>query len=465
MYAKPAPFHPSSDNGTADPYPSGYATWIADVLLTADYHGDRWVAGTPYTLSYGNTYGQYEPWYVFRRLNEHYYDGSNTELETQAIASGNLFRTEIAALGTPYAVNSVWSYTRGLADDYILNGATDSKTAVVGMALLGSYAADSNPLNPASGAISDEATSREAAYNMMAYMQAERCGEAHRARTEAMVRIVLADVGETVSFVRDDNGATNSSGTLADGGHIEQWLGDYITDSDGVYVSGTSNFVTHDYAPFMGGLSAYSLIYHYEHATQNGTHQGGNNSSTLTVDDGAWVDDFLVGRTVNNVTDGSTGTITANSGGTVTATLSGGTDNDWDSGDTYEIVGTLDGGSIDADDDTIPKLIRLADATWNEAWEVVPDSGTFYLRPSQSQEAMSLNNLISQYYWWLYAKTGQSRFLNRADEMFNATNGYSTLVYRGVATQVYLSKEFNELTRFTFDGLDWRAAAVGLHGD
>ena len=448
-------------------YPSGYSDWIADVLVTADHYGDLWVAGTLDSGdAYGNNYGQYEPAYVFRSLNNHYYGGEDAELETQSQAAGDAYRTAIAAIGTPYAANSVWNYTRALADDYLLNGDTASRTAVAGLATVATYAADSNSIEPGEGALAYELASRECAYVAMAYMQAEACGESYRTRLAALIRLMLGDIDEEVTH----NGNTAD---LIYGGHIEQWLGDYTTDSAGDYVSGTTRFEdpletwgeAAGYAPFMGALTAYTLIYHYEHATQNGTHQGGNNSATLTVDDGGWVTGSLVGRTVNNVTDGSSGTITANSGSTVTATLSGGTDNDWDSGDTYEIVGTINGGAVDADADTIPKLTRLADATWNECWEAVPDSGTFYLRPTQGQEAMALNNLIATYYWWLYLKTGEARFLSRADEMFNNTVDYASLTYTGAltTTQTFWSKEFCELTRFTFDGLAWRSAGVHTH--
>jgi hypothetical protein len=44
--------------------------------------------------------------------------------------------------------------------------------------------------------------------------------------------------------------------------------------------------------------------------------------------------------TVNNTTDGSSGVITANTETTVTAVLSGGTENDWDNGDSYTITPT-----------------------------------------------------------------------------------------------------------------------------
>ena len=68
-----------------------------------------------------------------------------------------------------------------------------------------------------------------------------------------------------------------------------------------------------------------------------GAHDGGNDEAALTDSGESWPTDSLVGATIANTTDGSSGTITANTGTTVTATLSGGTDNNWDTGDAYTI--------------------------------------------------------------------------------------------------------------------------------
>jgi hypothetical protein len=68
-----------------------------------------------------------------------------------------------------------------------------------------------------------------------------------------------------------------------------------------------------------------------------GTHTGSNNSATLVDSAAYWMTNELVGGYVYNVTDGSIGIITANTSTVITATLSGGTDNDWDTGDTYAI--------------------------------------------------------------------------------------------------------------------------------
>ncbi len=70
-----------------------------------------------------------------------------------------------------------------------------------------------------------------------------------------------------------------------------------------------------------------------------GTHDGAGNATVLTDTSAAFPADSLVGLVVSNTTDGSTATITANTATTVTGTLSGGTDNDWDVSDAYEIIG------------------------------------------------------------------------------------------------------------------------------
>lgn len=77
-----------------------------------------------------------------------------------------------------------------------------------------------------------------------------------------------------------------------------------------------------------------------------GTHTGANNASELTdsaktTESRGWKTNSLVGLTVNNTTDNSSGTITANTSDTITATLSGGTDDDWDSSDAYTITGAV----------------------------------------------------------------------------------------------------------------------------
>jgi hypothetical protein len=69
-----------------------------------------------------------------------------------------------------------------------------------------------------------------------------------------------------------------------------------------------------------------------------GTHTGSDNASVLTDVSKSFTTNELVGYRIYNTTDGSDGLITANTATTVTATLSGGTQNDWDTSDAYIIV-------------------------------------------------------------------------------------------------------------------------------
>ena len=74
----------------------------------------------------------------------------------------------------------------------------------------------------------------------------------------------------------------------------------------------------------------------------SGEHTGGDHSTVLTDSISDWPVDALIGATVNNTTDGSSGTITDNDATTVTvAALSGGGDNSWDTtgNDDYTITG------------------------------------------------------------------------------------------------------------------------------
>ena len=77
-----------------------------------------------------------------------------------------------------------------------------------------------------------------------------------------------------------------------------------------------------------------------EFVRTSGSHDGADNASILTDSSKSWTTNMLVGLTLSNGTDGSSGAIAANTATTITATLSGGTENDWDDGDTYSITGS-----------------------------------------------------------------------------------------------------------------------------
>ena len=69
----------------------------------------------------------------------------------------------------------------------------------------------------------------------------------------------------------------------------------------------------------------------------SGNHEGADNEGVLLDTGATWIIDSLIGRTIENISDGSSGIITDNDVTTITVRLSGGTDNDWDSNDNYSI--------------------------------------------------------------------------------------------------------------------------------
>ena len=87
------------------------------------------------------------------------------------------------------------------------------------------------------------------------------------------------------------------------------------------------------------GTAATATVYAVpDRVDDSGDHDGSDNASVLTDSTQSWTTDEWVGYVVKNTTDGSQGEITANTATTVTATLAGGSENDWDTSDEYEIV-------------------------------------------------------------------------------------------------------------------------------
>lgn len=363
-------------------YPTGYSAWITDAVATAKHHGARWAAGT-YSATSNDyiTYGQYEPWYGFRRIAAHI--GGDTDLENYAEAAEDAWR--------PYSINNsggihgYYNYTDGFRLDWVQNGDTVSRDTLTDQAVSATYTTGST-----SAIMKSEAYSREVAYAVLGYINSEvYCGTAHNSRMEPMLELMLADVGASVNI--------NGASTLSAGGHIEQWLGSVTTDSEGNITGGTHNFTAaaaadeagNGFAPFMGAITGYTLIRH------------------------------------------------------------------------YELAASINGG-ITPDARIPAKLVRLFDAMWPYYW--IEADASMKLRWINTDGAPALNNMMAVVYWWLYKETGDIRHLQRGDLLFNGTVGYESLTYRGVSTASYYSKEFNELTRWTIDGLQWRAEGVALHG-
>lgn len=93
-----------------------------------------------------------------------------------------------------------------------------------------------------------------------------------------------------------------------------------------------------------------------------GIHTGAAHATIMTDANAHFRDSSLIGLTINNATDGSTGVITANTETTVTAILAGGVDDQWATSDVY----TIPGAGLDLV--TGPSTLALTvDARYNAA--------------------------------------------------------------------------------------------------
>lgn len=139
-----------------------------------------------------------------------------------------------------------------------------------------------------------------------------------------------------------------------------------------------------------------------------GIHDGGDDNATILTDSTqAWTPDALIGYQVFNSTDGSSGIITDNDGTTVTvAALAGGTGNDWDDDDTYEINNSqmvITSGVAVADSYTQRVSntkfgSKGAGGQISRADEIILKADTVYLRSFTSGTANNIVNFKAKWY-------------------------------------------------------------------
>jgi len=162
--------------------------------------------------------------------------------------------------------------------------------------------------------------------------------------TGSGVALTIATKGHVIEKLRISGTSSAAGGVLLGSGtatatHISFYQ---------VWISGFNK----NSAPYGYGMKLNGVVYVdaiasrisacYDGLTQTSwsdTHDGGNNEATVMTDSGAsFTVDELIGKTIYNKTDGSSGAVTDNDGTTVTvASLTGGTDNDWDTSDVYFI--------------------------------------------------------------------------------------------------------------------------------
>lgn len=135
--------------------------------------------------------------------------------------------------------------------------------------------------------------------------------------------------------------------------------------------------------PFSGAISAgYGLFHwssdrkgaHVKQADLSGTHTGADSATNMIDTSANFPIDGLIGARINNLTDGSSGTITDNTDVTViVGSLSGGSDNSFDdaANDAYTIDSFPTTGDnyiafSDADDTGTVSMYSFASDTWGE---------------------------------------------------------------------------------------------------
>lgn len=220
-------------------------------------------------------------------------------------------------------VAGYWNFTHGLTHSYLRTGDVASKNMAISISLNGAYARDNTPLYETA----DVSLSREVAYALHSYLNAELLGHPRRPRLITLANQAL--------------------------GHCDRWAGDPAVSM----------------RSFMVGLTAHALI-----------------AFTETTNDGR----------------------------------------------------------------VLPALMKTLERLWAVNW--VPHRRAFkYETIGDTNPAADLNLLIAPAYAWIYHRTGDRKWAERADEIF-----------RGGVEGAYLSnqKQFNQNYRWSFDYVRWRSAPM-----
>ena len=176
-------------------------------------------------------------------------------------------------------------------------------------------------------------------------------------------------------------------------------------------ISSSLGLTTDFYEGAVGGMAGGArATIHANNRNVNcwsGLHTGGNNEATVLTDSTqSWTVNDLVDKQVFNQTDGSSAFITANTDTTVTvAALAGGTDNDWDTNDVYEINNTQIVITSGIDAATTPGLL-LADTGWSSRSagasdredELMLRQNTVYYRVFTSSAASNVVSFKASWY-------------------------------------------------------------------
>jgi hypothetical protein len=149
-----------------------------------------------------------------------------------------------------------------------------------------------------------------------------------------------------------------------------------------------------------------------------GTHSGADGAAVLTCAGKSWGANAYVGNYVYNLTGGSKGKITANTATTVTATLSGGSRNSWNGGDSFKITNGYP---------TLDQIGRGPDAT--TAWVMLPPYNASY-QPQASEPLYIWNNKMGGVVQTPAVLNGAGKHVQLNRDYYNSAKpGYTPYTY------------------------------------
>ena len=206
--------------------------------------------GASFDLKLATTY--YDAEWVFYQIGDYTRDSS---WYSCAAAAEAIYRDQYV-LANNGAVPGYWNFSHGVLQDYLRTDDAASQTAVIRLATNAAFAPDTTPL---SSTVSAD-YSREVAYTMMAYLNAELAGQPRRSRLASLEQQAL--------------------------GHLDQW-----------FVSKSASYIR----PFMVALTAHALI-SYDEAVGDARIQ----PLLITAADWMWNNMWLPGNSCFKYTNVNT---------------------------------------------------------------------------------------------------------------------------------------------------------------
>jgi len=161
------------------------AEWENNMRVFGAMHCNTLTNGTP-DEKLAATY--YDAISIYQQIGRYTGETKWKDCETKAFAAYG--KDYVLANGGN--VPGYWIFSRGLADRFLGIGEQDSKLGVTSLSTSAAYARDSTP----EGSTVDFTMSREVAYSIMAYLDAERVGEPRRARLSLLVSQALGHLDQ-----------------------------------------------------------------------------------------------------------------------------------------------------------------------------------------------------------------------------------------------------------------------------